>query len=616
VKRIYPRTSRIHHSVSKGGGARSEHARLRTFQILFLLGFLCLLGRLFYWQIIQGKVLSAQARGQYEYKSEIDASRGSIFSRDGSWIVTSGRAWTIAASLPEMKDDDGPLDKKKVSDQLAPFFVQAPLKSLETEDEEAEESDSMDVLLEKEEDRLYSLLTREKIVWTPLKSRVSEETKKKIEELDINGLHFEPEEIRIYPEASSAAQLLGFVGKDKTGQSQGYFGLEGYYDTAISGKPGFVSRESDPLGAPILLGETREVSAIRGVDLYTHIDSSVQITLDKRLKEGIARYGAKAGSAVIMDPKTGAIYGMSSYPSYDPGKYWEFGDVLFANPVVSGAFEPGSIFKVLVMAAGLDAGVVTPNTTCDICSGPYKIDKYLIETWNREYTANSTMTNVIVHSDNVGMVFVANHLGEDRLYDYIKKFGIGESSGVDLQGEAVAPLRDKKDWGPVEQATASFGQGVATTPIQMIRAIGAIANDGVMLRPKVVDKLVGDSWSKKIEPDEGTRVISEKAAEEMTQMMVEAAKNGESKWTYLKGFRVAGKTGTAQIAIDGYYDEEKTIASFVGFAPYDDPKFIMLITLQEPQTSQWASETAAPLWYTISRDLFLHFGMQPEEQKE
>ncbi len=571
--------------------------RLGVLQLVFLIAFLGIIIRLFYWQIWEGPVLSAQAKGQYEYRSEVTASRGSILASDNSWLATSGQAWTVAASIPEIQDE-----KRKIADELAPFFSQT--------DDEKEKDHNIRI----EEDRLYSLLTKEKIMWTPLKARITKEVKQKIEDLDIKGIHFEPEEIRIYPEASSAAHLLGFVGKNETSQPTGYFGLEGYYDTTLTSKSGFVSREADPFGAPILLGESREVSAKGGLDLVTFIDKALQIDLDRKLLDGIQKYGAKSGSAIIMNPENGAIYAMSSYPSYNPGSYWEFGNSFFANPAISGTFEPGSVFKVLVMAAGLDSGVITPQTQCDICNGPYHVDKYLIETWNKEYHPRTSMTDVIVHSDNVGMVYVANRLGKERLYDYIQKFGIGEKTGIDLQGEMVATLRDKKEWGPVEQATASFGQGVAVTPMQMLRSVGAIANRGVMVRPHVVDKITSGSWEREIQPEEGVRVISEKAASEITQMMVEAANSGESKRANVKSFHVAGKTGTAQIPIHGYYDETKTIASFVGFAPYENPKFVMLVTLQEPQTSQWASETAAPLWYSIAKDLFLHFRIQPKEE--
>jgi len=223
------------------------------------------------------------------------------------------------------------------------------------------------------------------------------------------------------------------------------------------------------------------------------------------------------------------------------------------------------------------------------------------------------MTNVIVHSDNVGMSFVSDKMGADLLYDYLQKFGFGNVTGIDLQGEFTPEIREKGTWNIVDLATASFGQGIAVTPIQLIKAAAIIANGGVDVSPQVVNKLQGPGWVYDIKPQIGERVISEQAAKDITAMMVEAAKNGEAKWTSLKGFKVAGKTGTAQIPIAGHYDAEKTIASFIGFAPADNPKFVMLVTLQEPQSSPWASETAAPLWFSIAKDLFSYYKIQPSE---
>jgi cell division protein FtsI/penicillin-binding protein 2 len=334
--------------------------------------------------------------------------------------------------------------------------------------------------------------------------------------------------------------------------------------------------------------------------------------LEEKLRNSMDIYGAKAATAIIMRPSDGAILAMSSYPSFDPAEYYKYSDKEYKNPSISSSYEPGSIFKVLIMAAALDAEVIEPDTKCDICAGPLRVDKYWIETWNQEYNADSTMVDVIVHSDNVGMVFVGNKLGANRLYEYLSKFGIGELTGVDLQGEATPKLRDKESWSVVDVATASFGQGVAVTPMQMIRAVSSLANGGVITSPYVVEKIGGDGWEEKVNKQLSKRVISEKSANEITAMMVEAAKNGEAKWTHARGFKVAGKTGTAQIPIAGHYDKEKTIASFVGFAPYDDPEFVMLVTLREPETSPWASETAAPLWYEIAEDLFIYFGIQPE----
>ena len=566
--------------------------RLKLVSALFFLGFLALAVRLFGWQVIKGSELSKQARNQYESGRVVSAPRGSILSSDGGWLVSGGESYLLFAS-PEVME----ISPKQVADRIAPFLVEDPSERQTLLDEVA---------------RIESLISKKGAVWVPVKRKVSPEAKLSIEVLDIKGIGFDFEESRVYPEASAAAHLLGFVGKNTQGEDTGYFGLEGHYNLILSGKSGFLFSEKDARGTPIFLGDSSEVGAIKGIDLLTHVDKTIQMIVEKKLKEAIERYGAKAGSVIVMDPSNGAVLAMSAFPSYDPAKYSQFGDEYFKNPMVSDTFEPGSVFKVFVMAAALDAGVVEPDTKCEACSGPLRVDKYTIETWNRKYNPDSTMTEVIVNSDNVGMAFVGSKLGADKLYDYLSKFGMGRLTGIDLQGEATAQLRKKGTWNIVDLATASFGQGVAVTPIQMAAAVSAIANGGNLMAPQVVDRLVGDGWEEDIKPEAKGRVISKESAEEITAMMVEAAKSGESKWTNVSGFKVAGKTGTAQIPIAGHYDSEKTIASFVGFAPYDKPKFVMIVTLRETSSSPWASETAAPLWYLIARDLFVYFKIQPE----
>lgn len=561
-----------------------------------MLAFFGLLARLFFWQIVKSKDLSIMAKQQYKGSTFIKAPRGDILASDGSWLAATTDAWLLYASLPEIKEN-----ASVIADKIGPIL---------SKNENI--TDKSEIL--KEVYRISGLLSKDKAVWIPIKHRLTTETKTEVERLRIKGLGFDPEEIRYYPEASSGAQLLGFVGKNDSGEDQGYFGLEGYYDLLLSGKPGVISREEDVRGIPILLGgNSREVPAVKGVNLVTHIDKTIEIILENKLKAGIEKYGAVSGTGVVMDPKNGAVLAMSSFPSYNPARYFDYENKFFTNPVVSSTFEPGSVFKVIVMASALDAKVIKPETKCDICSGPFNVDGYSIGTWNNKYHPDSTMTEVIVNSDNVGMAYVGSKLGSDRMFDYLQKFGIGKITGIDLQGEASAKLREKGKWSSVDLATASFGQGVAVTPIQLLRAVAVIANKGIIVSPQVVDKMTSATWEDKLKPVIGERVLSEKSASEMTAMMVEAAKHGESKWTNISGFKIAGKTGTAQIPIKGHYDEIKTIASFIGFAPYDDPKFVMLITLQQPQTSPWASETAAPLWYSIARDLFNYFGIQPEQ---
>jgi len=302
---------------------------------------------------------------------------------------------------------------------------------------------------------------------------------------------------------------------------------------------------------------------------------------------------------------------MASLPSYEPSRFHLFDPILYKNPSVAGTFEPGSTFKVLVMAAAFNEGVIKETDECDICGAPYPIGKYTIKTWNNEYRALATPEEIIVHSDNVGMVWTEQKLTGEKLLEYFKKFGLGQKTGIDLQEEVASPLRTR--WGDIDYATSSFGQGIAVTSIQMLTAVGAIANQGVLMEPHLVQSVIGDS-AVSIPPKSRGQVISPETSLRITNLMVQAVQQGEAKWAAPKGYTVAGKTGTAQIAVAGHYDSEKTIASFVGFAPAYNPRFVMLVKLREPATSQWGSETAAPLWFSIAKKLLLHYNVPPDKK--
>ena len=567
--------------------------KIRILSTIFILLFTALIVRLFYWQAIKGASLSNEAKNQYNSSQIISAPRGNILAADGSYWVVRTQSWLVWVNPRQLVESPS-----HIANVLTPFLIDNP-------------DDTQSAL--EETARLENLLGKKGASWVALKQKIGDDTKRNIEALKITGINFDATEASYYPEASSAAQILGFVGKSEEGGDIGYFGIEGYYDLPLSGKPGFVGGQKDALGSPILLGGTTQISAISGVDLKTSLDKRIQTTVETGLSEGVKKYGASGGSVTVMDPVTGNILAMASLPSFDPAKYSDYSNSLFKNPVISDSFEPGSILKVVVMAAGLDAGVVRPETTCDICSGALKLDKYFIKTWNDKYHPDISMTDVIVDSDNVGMSFVGQKLGADTLYDYLSKFGIGKKTGIDLQGEVAPKLRDKGTWNVVDLATASFGQGVAVTGMEMIRAVSAIANGGYLVTPKVVNMIKSDGWEEKVKSDTPSRIISQESAREMTQMMVEAADRGEAKWCKIPGFKVAGKTGTAQIPVAGHYDATNTNHSFIGFAPADNPKFVMLVTLNSPQSSPWAAETAAPLWYTIAKDLFPYLGIQPTQ---
>lgn len=597
--------------------------RIRLVSLGLVVATFAIVARLFFWQVVKGEDLAIQGRAQQQSNSRILAQRGHILASDESWLAASTDAWLLYASPKEINDNP-----YQIAEKLAPFTSDLNIierryelekksmnDSLDPDNESKEMEETLDQLklsaIDKEIKRLTSLISRNELVWVALKNRVANDTRDRIEELGIEGIGFQQQEARLYPESSLAAHLLGFVGQQEDGSDKGYFGLEGYYDDALAGKHGFVSREANPFGAPIIFGTSRESSAMRGVDLVTNIDKTIQIIVERHLEAGMEKYGAVSGTIIVMRPQDGAILALASQPNFNPSEYFIYGDSLFRNSAISDSFEPGSIFKPIVIAAGIDAGVITPETICDICGSAYKIDKFLIRTWNDQYVPDRTMTDVLVNSDNVGMVFTGNRLGREKMYDYLSKFGFGQVTGVDLQGEVTPKLREKGTWNLVDLATASFGQGLAVTPIQMVRAISAIANDGMLPQPHVVRKLrVGDNLQD-VASKPAERVISKNAADQVTLMMVEAVKGGEAKWAVPSGYVVAGKTGTAQIPVAGHYDDEKTIASFVGFAPPHAPEFVMLITLREPQSSPWAAETAAPLWFDIARDLFPYMGVRP-----
>lgn len=564
--------------------------RITVVRLFFLIFFLAIVVRLFYWQVIYAEHLQAQAEGQHFEDIKTAALRGKIYYSDGSILASSNPTFTLYG-LPKLLSRD---EKTTLAYTIGKIL----------EDDQNE----IDPLARK----LISSLEQD-LFWVPLRKNVSLEIKKKIDKLKLKGLGFEQTSQRFYPEGSSAAHLLGFVGSDSKGGDKGYFGIEGYYDGELKGISGLLRHEKDASGLPILIGSFFTSDAKNGKDLILNIDRSIQYILENSLKNGMEKYGAKAASAVVMDPKTGAILALASLPNYDPLNYFNFPKEYYKNPIVADQYEPGSIFKILVMSATLNEDVVKPDTTCDICSGPINLGGFTIRTWNNEYFPNTIMKDVIVHSDNTGMVFTGFKLGLDKFYQYLQDFGLGRPTGVDLQDESVPDLRPKDEWKQIDLATSSFGQGIAVTAIQMAQAVSAIANGGYLMEPHVVREIKDERGSFEIKPRLIRQVIKDSTAKIMTEMMISAVEEGEAKWTRLKGFRVAGKTGTAQIPIAGHYDPDKTIASFVGFAPANNPKFVMLVRYDQPSASIYGSETAAPTFFEIAKQLFTYYKIAPTE---
>lgn len=564
--------------------------RIYLIKIFFLLFFFSILARLFYWQVVKADFLQAKGENQHFQDTAVEADRGKIFFADGAILASSNPAFSLYG-LPKVIPQE---EKLKLSYLLAKIF--------------AEDPSQIDV---EAKDLLNSL--QQDLYWVPLKKGLNLQTKRKIEDLNLTGIGFNATSGRFYPEGSSSAHLLGFVGSDAKGGQKGYFGLEGFYEGELKGTPGFLRHEKDALGLPILIGKFLANEVSNGKDLLLNIDRSVQFTVEEALKQGLEKYGAKAASAIVMNPKTGGILALASFPSYDPSKYFNFPGDYYKNPIVADAYEPGSTFKVLVMAAALNEDLVTPDTTCGICGGPVELGGFVIRTWNNKYYPQTSMKDTIIHSDNTGMVFVGQKLGLDKFHSYLESFGFGQPANIDLQDESSPDLRSKETWREIDLATASFGQGIAITPIQMIRAVAVIANGGYLMEPHVVAEIKDEITTFEIKPKVIRQVVKENTAKIMAEMMVKAVDEGEAKWAKPKGFKIAGKTGTAQIPVAGHYDPNKTIASFVGFAPADNPKFVMLVRYDQPSTSPYGSETAAPTFFEIARELFNYYKIAPSE---
>lgn len=575
--------------------------RVKFLAAFFLLASVLILSKLFSIQVLKSDEFLVVAKSQYQTSKTIPARRGSILASDGFPLVTFDQIWLLWATVAKIENP------QRVAKTLAPLIAD------KIDDQEAADSVKLqEKIISQEEDRIKKVLTREGASWVPIKHKIKREIKEEIEKLDLAGIGFDPEDDRSYPEGTMAARLLGFVGKDDAGESKGYFGLEGFYDLALSGSRGTKAWEKDAFGNTILFGSNRKFEAMDGMDLKTNIDRSVQFIIERHLEKGIKKYDAVSGLAVVIRPIDGAILALSSVPAYDPAKFSKYESKTYIDPIVGESFEPGSIFKVLVMAAALDSGVIKQDSKCDKCSGPRIIGEYTIDSGTNEYYPNSTLSEIIEHSDNVGMVWVSEKMGVDRLYNYLLKYGFGLPTGIDLQGEASLPLRKKEDWSFIDLATASFGQGIAVTPIQMVRAVSVIANEGKLPVPRVVEKISSGDKDEIVKYPGSQQVISPRAARLVTDMMVGAVESRSNMWFKPKDIKVAGKTGTAQVPIAGHYDPDKTIASFIGFAPADDPKFVMLVILREPKSAPWASQTVAPLWFSIANDLFPYMGIQPK----
>lgn len=552
--------------------------KIKILFLLFVVVFFAVIIKLFYIQVLNSHSYS----GDYLQTKKIYPTRGKIFDIHGQPLAVNETKYLLY------------VEPKKVEKKN--YLIK-----------------DIDNILHLGEATIEARIDDQKD-WVRVTSGVTKENKEAIVRLNIPGVGFQEEEDAYYPESSLSAHLVGFVGKNTEGQNIGYVGVEGYYEKELAGLPGLVKSEKDLIGRPIFFGIQNKVDPQNGGDLILTVDNAVQTIVKKKLASAIELYKAKDGCVIMADPYSMKIISLVCLPDFDPENYYKFGEDFFKNSAISDLFEPGSIFKPLIMAAAIESKAVKPDEIFNE-TGPVNIADSTIKTWNDKYEGKITMTRILEKSSNVGMVYVGGKLGNERLYNYIQKYQFGKPTQIDLQGEVSGYLRPKDQWYPIDFSTVTFGQGIAITPIQMLRAFASIINGGNLYQPYVVDSIVADGIERKQQPKLVGRVVSERTSEIMKKMLESTVENGEIKWLKPIGYTIGGKTGTAQIPIKGQYDPYKTNASFIGFAPVDKPKFIAMVILREPQSSQWGSETAAPLFFDIAKDVLLYYNIAPEGQK-
>ena len=544
--------------------------------------------RLYNLQVSAHEYYQELASNQHKIYQELIPKRGEIYAKDGSgyYPVAVNRELALVYAVPREVED-----ARTEAHELA-------------------------VILQLDEGELKEKLDQPDGWYAVIAHKVEDDKAGEITSKKLKGIYLSAEPERFYPAGNFASQLIGFVGSD--GQnSVGRYGLESYWDKGLEGTPGKLEQERDTGGSWISVGEKKIVPAQNGADLYLTIDHTIQYRAEMAIKKSVEKYQADRGSIVIIDPATGGVLAIASAPDFNLNDYSKTEDIsLFANPAVSDNYECGSIFKAITMAAGVDAKAVSPDTTYTD-TGTVNEAGYSIKNSDLKANGVQTMTQVLEKSLNTGAIFVEKALGNLRFLEYVKNFGFGSKTEIDTIGEASGNIAGLKELRNINSFTAAFGQGLSVTPIQFANAIAAIANGGELMKPHLVEKIsYGGGREEEIQPQKVRRVISKEASLDATRMLISVVQNGHGKKAAVPGYLVAGKTGTAQVPKKGGggYEDNQHIGSFAGFAPAYDPKFAMLVKLDNPRNVEWAESSAAPTFGEMAKFLLDYYNIEPTEQ--
>ena len=563
--------------------------RLLGAGLLFLLAFAVIVGRLFQLQVLEYGTYKLLASDQHEVQAQLIPKRGSIMLRDrfdGTLhpVATDRDVWQVFAIPREMKD---------------PFATAATVASSTG-------------VAEGDLQRIFSVTTG---TYTVIAKDVPMEQAEALRSMRLPGIGVTKGPSRFYPEQGLGGHVFGFVANADSGKREGRYGVEGAYNNELAGTYGSILAEKDAAGRRLSIGTTDLQQAKDGSDLVLTLDRTIQYEACRRIEAAVKEFEADSAMVIIAEPTSGAIWAMCSTPDFDPANYGKIPSVsVLNNPTTLNEFEPGSIFKPITMAAGIDAGKINPLTTYED-KGEEHIDDFTVRNSDKAAHGVQTMTEVLTKSLNLGTIFVQRQLGKDLFRDYVKRFGFGEKTGIGLGPEADGDIRGLDKKGSIFAATASYGQGMTATPLQMVAAFGALANGGRLMKPFIVQETIAPDGTKTVvQPQVVREVISKRTARLVAGMMVTVVESGHGKRAGVPGYYVAGKTGTAQIPNPngGGYLADATIGSFAGFAPSDNPKFVMLVTIVRPRTVQFAESSAAPVWGDLAEFLMKYLQVKPE----
>lgn len=560
--------------------------RMRAALIILMAVGLVLAARLFYWQIIRWDDLSKRADKQNSFKVVLPALRGDILASDGTLLAKDVFLYTISVSSKDVRDPD------KFATELAPILrlsrdaILGKLKANPDKDSVVLLRDAPAEIGE----AALEFRNRRKMLYLSVQSKPT----------------------RLYPNGSLAAQVVGIVNVER----QAAYGIEQFKDADLRGTDGRILGFSDALNDPIPFDLSENIPPTNGASIALTIDVAMQRIAEQELANAIRDSRAESGSIIVMDPKTGAILAMAVWPTADLNKYFEPANQgRFANQTVSAQYEPGSVFKIVTAAAGLDSGVIRP-TTCFQDDGSIYIGGRTIKNHSDLAPGRVCMTDVMRMSLNVEMVKIGVSLGPERFYQYVRNFGFGAVTRIDLAGEAAGDVKQPGDgrWREVDQGTNAFGQGIAVTPLQMVSAVAAVANQGKLMKPYIIKSIKPASAQEPIvtTPQLVRQVIRPETAKTLTKILSDAIIGESTNKAIVPGYSIAGKTGTAQIQIAGAYDPKWTIASFAGYLPADDPRFVILVKLDKPQSSEWGSQVASPVFSAVAKQLVVQAGLPPD----